>query len=363
MGERRLLFFFDGTSNSIGSPIAAHPTNVFRLIRAFTYGFDGVPQIAFYFSGVGTRGDRSSAVTGRGFDEIVAEGYVNLASNYMDGDTVYIFGFSRGAAAARALTGLLSDPGLIPADNLGAFPDIWRYFLSDPALHTRTRRTLQARFHDKLFRPQPRVKYLGLFDTVPGTDWDLMNLFTKVRFRSLSLDRSVDAATHILSIDDDRIPSFSPLLWKQSHPGQTMEQLWLPGVHSDIGGSSEDEVIGNVALLTMLDRIRTHCPELELDDGYIEDVRSELRSADNISITSERAGLKRKFLRRGRRRVGATGTESCGKLFELLKGREFMIKGRRARYAPEHVPELTLLPTSEDALFEEVVTRLLGPRA
>ena len=40
-----------------------------------------------------------------------------------------------------------------------------------------------------------------------------------------------------------------------------------------------------------------------------------------------------------------------------------MIKGRRARYAPEHVPELTLLPTSEDALFEEVVTRLLGPRA
>jgi uncharacterized protein (DUF2235 family) len=363
MGERRLLFFFDGTSNSIGSPAAAHPTNVFRLVRAFTFGFGEVPQIAFYFSGVGTRGDRTSAVTGRGFDEIVAEGYVNLASNYMDGDSVYIFGFSRGAAAARALTGLLTDPGLIGADSLEVFPDVWRYFLSDPTLYSRRRRRLRSRFEDKLFGTPARVKFLGVFDTVPGTDWDFMNLFTKVRFRSLSLDRSVDAATHILSIDDDRFPSFAPLLWKQSHPGQIMEQVWLPGVHSDIGGSSEGEVLGNVALLTMLDRIRTHCSELELDEGYIEEVRNQLRSADSISITSERTGLKRKFLRRGRRLIGATGTESCGKLFELLKGREFMIRGRRSRYAPEHVPDLPLLPTSEDALFEEVVTRILGPRA
>lgn len=363
MGERRLLFFFDGTSNSIGSPIATHPTNVFRLIRAFTFGFGVVPQIAFYFSGVGTRGDRVSAVTGRGFDEIVAEGYVNLASNYMDKDSIYIFGFSRGAAAARALTGLLTDPGLIGADSLESFPDVWRYFLSDPTWHSRTRTTLRSRFQDKLFEKSPRVKFLGVFDTVPGTDWDFLNLFTKVRFRSLSLDSSVEKATHILSIDDDRIPSFAPLLWnRKSNPEQIMEQVWLPGVHADIGGSSEDEVMGNVALLTMIDRIRTHCPEVELDEDYIEGVRKELLSARSISITSERTGVKRKFLRRGRRRIGATGTETCGKLYELLKGREFMIKGARAIYSPEHVPDLEPFSTSEDALFEEVVERLLGPR-
>lgn len=362
MVGRRFLLFFDGTSNSLGSPTDVHPTNIFRLIRAFTYGFNGVPQISFYFSGVGTRGDRISAATGRGFDEIVAEGYVNLASNYMDGDQIYIFGFSRGAAAARALTGLLTDPGLIPADNLGAFPDVWRYFLSDPSRHTRTRRTLKARFDDKLFVPQPRVKFLGVFDTVPGTDWDFMNLFTKVRFRSLSLDSSVDVATHILSIDDDRIPSFAPLLWDRSHPGQVMEQVWLPGVHGDIGGSSEGEAIGNIALLTMLDRIRTHCPELEFDEHYIETVRDDLRSAGSISISDERPGLKLKLLRRGRRRIGATGTESCGKLLELLRDREFGIKGRKALYPQENIPELPLLPTREDTLFEEVVDRLLGPR-
>ncbi|MGU3659172.1 T6SS phospholipase effector Tle1-like catalytic domain-containing protein [Methylobacterium fujisawaense] len=362
MRERRLLFFFDGTSNSIGSPTLTHPTNIFRLIRAFTFGFKDTPQISFYFSGVGTRGDRVSAVTGRGFDEIVAEGYVNLASNYMDNDSIYIFGFSRGAAAARALTGLLTDPGLIGADSLAVFPDVWRYFLSDPAVNARTRRTIRDRFNDKLFKKSPRVKFMGVFDTVSGTDWDLLNLFTKVRFKNLSLDKSVNAATHILSIDDDRVPSFTPLLWERSNHEQIMEQVWLPGVHADIGGSSEGEVIGNVALLTMLDRVRTHCPELELDEDYIESVREELRNAASVSISSERSGLKRKFLRRGRRIVGATSTESRGRLLELLSGREFAIKGRKKFYAPEGMPVLPLLATREDRLFEEVVERILGPR-
>lgn len=362
MSGRRHLLFFDGTSNSLGSPTDVHPTNIFRLIRAFTYGFSGVPQISYYFSGVGTRGDRVSAVTGRGFDEIVAEGYVNLASNYMDGDAIYIFGFSRGAAAARALTGLLTDPGLIPADNLYVFPDVWRYFIRDTALFTRTRRILKARFDDKLFQPQPRVRFLGVFDTVPGTDWDFMNLFTKVRFRSLTLDRCVDAATHILSIDDDRMPSFAPLLWEQAAPGQVMEQIWLPGVHGDVGGSSEGEVIGNIALLTMLDRIRAHCPELEFDEHYIESVREDLRTAAAISISSERPGVKLKLLRRGRRSIGANGTEFRGRLLELLSGREFAVKGRKATYAPEGMPVLPLMATREDRLFEEVVERILGPR-
>jgi uncharacterized protein (DUF2235 family) len=65
-------------------------------------------QIVFYFLGVGTRGDNFSAYTGRGLDQIVREAYVNLASNVYDDPEVYFFGYSRGAAAARVLTGMLS---------------------------------------------------------------------------------------------------------------------------------------------------------------------------------------------------------------------------------------------------------------
>jgi uncharacterized protein (DUF2235 family) len=87
------MFFFDGSSNVAAGPEPIIPTNVFRLNRAFTYGFSGVPQITFYFAGVGTRGDNLAAITGAGFDEIVIEAYVNLASNFLKGDEIYLFGF------------------------------------------------------------------------------------------------------------------------------------------------------------------------------------------------------------------------------------------------------------------------------
>src|SRR4051794_27643487 len=103
------MFFFDGTSNSAARSTDLIQTNVFRLNQAFTYGFSGVPQITFYFSGVGARRDISSTATGRGFDEIIIEAFINLASNYMEGDSIYLFGFSRGAAAARAFSGILSE--------------------------------------------------------------------------------------------------------------------------------------------------------------------------------------------------------------------------------------------------------------
>jgi uncharacterized protein (DUF2235 family) len=110
---RRLMCFFDGTSNRAVGPKDVIPTNVYKLNQALTYGFSGVPQITFYFLGVGTRGDAISQATGNGFDQIITEAFINLASNYMDGDSIYLFGFSRGVAAARAISGMISDPGLL----------------------------------------------------------------------------------------------------------------------------------------------------------------------------------------------------------------------------------------------------------
>jgi Uncharacterized alpha/beta hydrolase domain (DUF2235) len=87
---KRLMFFFDGSSNKAAGPTDIIPTNVFQLNRALTYGFGGPPQIKFYFSGVGTRRDYTSAATGRGFDEIIIEAYVNLASTWMETRSTYL---------------------------------------------------------------------------------------------------------------------------------------------------------------------------------------------------------------------------------------------------------------------------------
>jgi uncharacterized protein (DUF2235 family) len=91
MGKKRLLFFLDGSGDAAVNAYSAAPTNIVRLNSALTFGQNGIPQIFFYSTGVGTRGDYLSAATGGGLDQIVMESYVNLASNYNYGDSIYIY--------------------------------------------------------------------------------------------------------------------------------------------------------------------------------------------------------------------------------------------------------------------------------
>ena len=65
---------------------------------------------------------------GDGFDELILQAYINLVSNYVHGDKIYIFGFSRGAVIARALTGFISYSGLLKANSTAHIEHAWNYF-------------------------------------------------------------------------------------------------------------------------------------------------------------------------------------------------------------------------------------------
>jgi len=54
------------------------------------------------------------AYAGRGYRRSSQSAYEFLANNYESDDYVYIFGFSRGAAAARSLSGLTELFGVLP---------------------------------------------------------------------------------------------------------------------------------------------------------------------------------------------------------------------------------------------------------
>ena len=359
---RRLLFFFDGTGDRAVDANRVVPTNVFKLNRALTTGFNGIPQVVHYFSGVGTRGDRVSQATAKGFDQIVMEAFINLGSNYMDGDTIYLIGFSRGAAAARALSTLMSRPGLVSADRLENFPQVWKYFLN-VSLGGAEHEELFNRLTEIRFNPAPRVKFLGVFDTVPGSSWDLFRLFAKVRFENEALEDSVDNAVHIVAIDDNRNPSFSPALWRRkSNAHQNLEQIWMPGVHADIGGSSDGTFLGNVSLLTMIDRMQHYCPELEWDLPYIDRLKENITGASKIEITYERPGVLRKLLRKGVRRVPADAGDNISfvhPLFESLKSKSFWIRGVRQRYEPTNFNRsLPTIPVGSDV--PEVCSHVCG---
>lgn len=364
---RRLLLFFDGTGNRAVDAEKVVPTNVFKLNRALTPGFQGVAQIVHCFAGVGTRGDKVSQVTAKGFDQIVMEAFINLGSNYMEGDTIYLIGFSRGAAAARALSALMSKPGLVSADRLESFPQVWRYFLNSNLPGTEDEE-LFNHLREIRFNPQPRVKFLGVFDTVPGSSWDRFKVFAKVRFDSEALEESVDNAVHIVSIDDNRNPSFSPALWRRkSDPLQRLEQIWMPGVHADIGGCSDSTFLGNIALLTMVDRMQHYCPELEWDQPYIDRIKESIENVPRIEITDERPDLARQLLGWKLRSMPPYNAKDnicfTHPVFSLLHSRTFPNRGLFQPYEPQNVnSSYPILPVNSDLnkLWESVCRRLLN---
>ena len=355
-------FFFDGSSNRAVGPNGVFPTNVYYLNQAFTNGDENSPQISFYFSGVGTRGDRISAATGRGFDEIVIEAYINLASNYVSGDQIYLFGFSRGAAAARMLSAMISDPGLLKDTRLSThFPDVWALFTRYPegTRHENKRKYLLTEIDPSLLDPQPKIEFIGAFDTVPGYSWDRQKIFTTLRIRNLHLERCVKKAVQVLAADDNRLPSFRPLLWDKKQDNQTIEQIWLPGVHGDVGGHSDGRFIGNIALLTMIERVEHYCPELDLDRAFLEKVVKETFDNPTVRITNERPNLLYKLLFRGMRKPGGGPGEHQHELLSSLSAKRIVLRdrGRHYRLAP-YWEDLPVFTTKYSDQIKNVVTLL-----
>ncbi len=294
--SRSLIFLFDGSSNSIISPShdSLRPTNMYYLNQVISNGTGSNPQISFYFSGVGTHGDATSAATGQGLDEIVVDAYTNLASNYCPGDQIYLFGFSRGATAARALSALVSRPGLLKDTRLvHEFAKVWKYYINQksPSPNQAELRQLKDDFKLSLWsgKDAPQIEFVGLFDTVPGYNWDKKKIFTELRIKNLHLESRVKAAVHLLSIDDRRLPSFEPLLWERFQEGrQKLLQIWMPGVHGDVGGSGEGVFIGRVALLTMLDCMKALGTSLDIDQPFYDEFFDEtMHDYDEFVISDE----------------------------------------------------------------------------
>src|SRR5258708_8315549 len=99
------------------------------------HGDDGVPQRAFYDRGIGTRwfDKLTGGLVGSGLSENVRDGYRWLTENYDLHDEIYIFGFSRGAFAARSLAGLIATCGLLAPDAPISFAQLFqRYQPADP---------------------------------------------------------------------------------------------------------------------------------------------------------------------------------------------------------------------------------------
>jgi uncharacterized protein (DUF2235 family) len=250
------------------------PSNVLKLSRAVLPNdpTDDRSQITYYEAGIGAlvkypgwanRGlslaDRLlGGVWGAGFEANIEEAFRFLAHNHSAGDEVFIFGFSRGAAQARALTHFLDWLGGVPSKSDAYFGPL--FFLH----YVRTRGqgrpeevcTTDGRRPDAPMTPVV-VQFLGVWDTVMalGSRLDATKR-TSAAGRGFYVHTTPAAcignARQALAIDEQRY-DFRPEVWRAAGDHQTLEQRWFAGSHSNIGGGYVNDGLANLPFRWLID--------------------------------------------------------------------------------------------------------------
>jgi uncharacterized protein (DUF2235 family) len=281
---KRIVLCCDGTWNSPGDKENGKliKTNVQKLFEGIcNTGEDGVLQIKYYIEGVGTSGSKLRKIldgaTGWGLDEHILSAYKFLVWNYIKGDEIFIFGFSRGAYTARSIAGLIRNCGIIKNDDLNLINEAYAHYRNrtDEDWSPDGKNAINFR-RDHSQEDITTIKFIGVWDTVGalGIPLSFFNLYNKNRykFHDTKLSSHADFAFHGLAIDERRA-SFKPTLWEQSKNStnraypQVLEQRWFSGVHSNIGGGYPDSRMSDIALNWMTEKAKT--AKLSFDDCYL----------------------------------------------------------------------------------------------
>jgi uncharacterized protein (DUF2235 family) len=300
---RKLVVCCDGTWNTPRTE-----TNIFRTYRFLREGLgspaeitqksgvtscagrakDGSEVLLFYDQGVGT--DWFSRLVGGGagvgLSDNVRDAYQFLGHNFTQGSQIYVFGFSRGAYTARSLCGFVKAAGLLvkPSEK-----QVWRAYMdlyaTTPRIVARpsgwsadrVRSWMVERAGDAVGRlgedvaSLPRhsgvkIAFIGVYDTVGALGVPLAKATNVnepiVGFHDTTLGDQVEHAVQALAVDEKRGP-YVPSVWTQAAnaallAGQSVLQVWFPGVHSDIGGGYGNKGIGDITWDFMMRQAARH---------------------------------------------------------------------------------------------------------
>ncbi|MCW4461901.1 DUF2235 domain-containing protein [Sphingomonas sp. BT-65] len=283
--SKNIVILLDGTSNEI----ECDRSNILRLYGVLAKDAE---QLVYYDPGVGTFGAEGAwlrfwrkahevwgLATGWGFDENVKEAYRFLVENYDSGkkrgskaaerDRIFIFGFSRGAYAARVLAGFIHAVGLIEPRNLNLLDYVYRAYKSIGE-DEKQAAFAEVRLYERILNPdRPPIRMLGLFDTVASV---IESGRHGIRLKShafTSRNASVEAVSHAVAIDEKRT-MFEPQLWPagQEYWGnpfnraaarpQDVKEVWFAGGHGDVGGGhpEAESALCKVPLLWMIERAK-----------------------------------------------------------------------------------------------------------
>ena len=297
-GTRQLIVCCDGTNNTLTA--GQHDTNVLRLFGELQRTTSeppregSKPRVLYYDPGVGSPDDLPATgvvqmlsrkwdriagmASGQGVFENIAQAYQFLMREWRPGDEIWLFGFSRGAFTARSVSGMINLFGLLRPEHDVLLPTLLRVYFSSKdgaprpvrmfrslgktvwgKASDRTRdgiaRQVRESFCSEAGRAAP-VHFIGVWDTVESVGMPGFGL-------QISSDATVKGkrfrhVRHALSLDEHRRP-FLPRLYLDGNvdnpDGQSVQQVWFRGVHSDVGGGypANEAGLADAALAWMVD--------------------------------------------------------------------------------------------------------------
>src|SRR5262252_1441120 len=282
---RNLIVCLDGTDNEF----SAENTNVVRLFQCLDR--DPERQLAYYDPGVGTIWEPGALTRtskkiqmmlglafGFGVTGKVADAYLFLMQAYQRGDRVYVFGFSRGALEARALAALIHRCGLLQPQ----LASLQRYAMR--LFEVPGNFPVVDSFRET-FSERVDIAFLGIWDTVTSFG----NVWSPIHWPNTSNNPSVRSLAHAIAIDERRA-FFRQNRWSPS-PGQQVEEVWFPGVHSDVGGGY-DVASGRLWAIT-LEWMIGHARRagLQFIDSAVESILSAAKTSTPDAETNQHDSL------------------------------------------------------------------------
>lgn len=265
---KTLVFSFDGTGNEPGQANEFKQdesiTNVLKLHvmmggcmeagESAVQTAGGSDQKTYYYNGIGTREGRFAVpLVGR------VRSWINMAmaptfgdarrilneaeedfeqSGYEPGDRIVVFGFSRGAALARKFVSEI---------------------LADDA--------------------QREVSFLGVYDTVAamnGIHRRSEAISSDVLFENGALNERMRRAVHLVALDEERVAFTPTLINRDRDGGDRILEVWMPGIHSDVGGGYWMDGLADLSLSLMIDECRKALGgDIEIRDE-IDDIKALL---------------------------------------------------------------------------------------
>jgi type VI secretion system (T6SS) phospholipase Tle1-like effector len=149
---------------------------------------------------------------------------------------------------------MIRNVGLLSSDNIHRICDAYSlYRQRDASADTDQAQAFRARYSRDIL-----IKFLGIWDTVGALGIPLPALHwlneAAYAFHDTELSKIVENAAHAVAVDEHRI-DYQVSLWDpMAKAGQTVEQRWFIGAHTDVGGGSSSDLLSAITLRWMQEK-------------------------------------------------------------------------------------------------------------